>query len=133
MRGARHVRRFQDLDVYRKADGLARDIFRLSAEFPPEERHSLTRQIRFASRGIGANIAEAWAKRDYLRHFTAKLTDAGAEQRETEHWVHIAASCGYLSLEQAHDLGARLAEVGRMLHGMRRKAASFCPKRNGSR
>lgn len=131
MRGTRHVRRFQDLDVYRKADGVASDIFRLSAEFPAEERFSLTKQIRSASRAIGASIAEAWAKRDYLRHFTAKLTDASAEQRETEHWVHIAASCGYLTTQGAHDLEARLAEVGKMLHMMRRKAASFCPKSNG--
>jgi four helix bundle protein len=41
--------------------------------------YSLTDQIRRASRSIGAQIAEAWSKRDYEKHFQSKLTDADAE------------------------------------------------------
>ena len=78
-----HARSFRDLAVYQKARTVSRSIFELSKDFPKEETYSLTDQIRRASRSIGAQIAEAWAKRRYERHFVSKLTDADAEQMET--------------------------------------------------
>ena len=53
-----------DLNVYRLAMELQQLVFDLSLSFPPEERFSLTDQIRRSSRSIGANLCEAWAKRD---------------------------------------------------------------------
>ncbi|MBC8504564.1 MAG: four helix bundle protein [Anaerolineales bacterium] len=60
---------------------------------PKGETYSLTDQIRRSSRSIGAQIAEAWAKRYYDKHFISKLTDA--EQQETQHWLETALDCGY--------------------------------------
>ena len=53
--------------------------------FPGEERYSLSDQMRRSSRSIGAQIAEVWGKRRYEMHFISKLTDADAEQLETQH------------------------------------------------
>jgi four helix bundle protein len=90
----------------------------------------LTSQIRRSSRSIGAQIAEAWAKRKYERHFVSKLTDADGEQMETQHWVRTAYSCGYLERTVASTLIDHLAEIGRLLQGMMDNAESFC---SGSR
>ena len=54
------VTRYRDLDVYKAAFELQQMIFKLTKGWPPEERYSLTDQIRRSSRSIGANIAEAW-------------------------------------------------------------------------
>jgi len=86
----------------------------------------LTDQIRRSSRSIGAHIAEAWAKRRYERHFVSKLTDADAEQMETQHWIDVASDCGYLSAENAQELFSGSIDTGRLLQGMIRKAALFC-------
>ena len=75
---------------------------------------------------MGAQIAEAWAKRRYERHFVSKLTDADGEQQETQHWIETAADCGYLTAEEVKTLNSELAEIGRMLNSMVEKAASFC-------
>jgi four helix bundle protein len=45
--------------------------------------YSLTDQVRRSSRSVGAQIAEAWAKRRYQKHFVSKLTDAVGEELET--------------------------------------------------
>jgi len=74
---------FRDLIVYRKARELSLAIFKLTERFPKKEDYSLTDQIRRSSRSIGAQIAEAWAKRQYEKHFLSKLTDSDAEQQET--------------------------------------------------
>jgi four helix bundle protein len=76
---------------------VSRRFFELSKSFPAEERFSLTDQGRRSSRSIGAQIAEAWAKRGYEKHFVSKLTDADGEQQETQHWVDAALDCGYLT------------------------------------
>ena len=65
------VASFRDLVVYRKAREFSREIFQISRSFPREEMFSLTDQVRRSSRAIGANIAEAWAKRRYGKHFVS--------------------------------------------------------------
>jgi four helix bundle protein len=87
---------------------------------------SLTDQVRRSSRSVGAQIAEAWAKRRYEKHFISKLTDADGEQYETQHWIETATDCGYLTHPQATELIAKYAEIGRLLGGMIAKAELFC-------
>ena len=121
-----HAESFRDLVVYQKARGVARRFFDPSKAFPPEERYSLTDQGRRASRSIGAQIAEAWAKRTYEKHFVSKLTDADGEQQETQHWVDTALDCGYLT-QPVHDgLIDELQSIGRMLQSMMDKSDMFC-------
>ena|SRR5262245_52220919 len=121
-----HAKSFRDLIVHQKARKIAQMIFQLSKSFPREEAHSLTDQIRRASRSIGAQVAEAWGKRQYERHFISKLTDADAEQLESQHWTDVAFDCGYLTEEQQNLVLANLSEIGRMLHSMINKAGQFC-------
>jgi four helix bundle protein len=80
-----HAKSFRDLLVHQKARRLSQMIFEVSKSFPREELYSLTDQIRRAARSIGAQIAEAWGKRRFERHFISKLTDADSEQLETQH------------------------------------------------
>jgi hypothetical protein len=44
------VKHFRDLDVYKGAMSLVMDIFAFSKQFPPDERFTLTDQIRRSSR-----------------------------------------------------------------------------------
>jgi len=74
----------KDLIVYQKAYALAMKIFEVSKSFPVEEKYSLTDQIRHSSRSVCTNLREAWAKRKYEAHFVSKLTDADAENGETD-------------------------------------------------
>jgi len=67
-----------ELKVYKAAYELAMAIFEISKTWPPEEKYSLTDQIRRASRSVCSNIREAWAKRRYKAHFINKLTDSAS-------------------------------------------------------
>ena len=121
------ARSFRDLVVYQRARAIQHAVFDASKKFPREEAYSLTDQIRRSSRSIGAQIAEAWAKRDYVRHFTSKLTDADAEQMETQHWLITAVEDGYLAPEVGRPIFELCLEVGRILGKMKARAAEFCP------
>ena len=63
------VKGFRDLIVYQKAYKLAMQIFEISKNFPKEEKYSLTDQIRRSSRSVTSNIAEAWARKKYIKSF----------------------------------------------------------------
>ena len=117
---------FRDLVVYKKAKEVSKMIFELSKSFPSDEKYSLTDQIRRASRSIGAQIAEAWGKRRYEKHFISKLTDSDSEQLETQHWLSEAVDCKYITIEQEKEISEKLNEVGRMLNSMLNKAQMFC-------
>jgi four helix bundle protein len=54
----------KDLEVYKKAYGLAMKIFTLSKTFPDDERFALTSQIRRSSRSVCLNLREACRKED---------------------------------------------------------------------
>lgn len=126
MRGEfRLVDDFTGLEVYCLARSVSKEIFELSKRLPPEENYSLRSQLWRSSRSIGAQIAEAWGKRAYPRHFKAKLTDADAEQRETRHWVRVALDCEYISSEEAGSILEQLDRIGRMLVTMMNKAHQF--------
>lgn len=110
--------RFQDLLAYKKAFTLAMKIFVMSKEFPTEEKYSLTDQIRRSSRSIAANIAEAYRKRAFPKHFYSKLTDSDAENSETQVWLEFAFNCKYISEEHYTKLIQESDEIGKLLNYM---------------
>ena len=126
-----YIKSFKDLEVYKISRQLSIDIFEISKSFPKEEKYSLTDQIRRSSRSIGAQIAEAWGKRKYEKHFISKLTDADGEQLETQHWIETAIDCSYVSNEISDDLLLKNKTIGKMIHSMIQKAPSFCSRKTG--
>lgn len=93
-----------ELEVYQLAFDAAMRIYRLSKQFPKEERYSLTDQIRKASRSVCSNIAEGWGRRRYLAAFVNKLNEAESEARETLCWLQFSVKCEYLAREEGMDL-----------------------------
>jgi four helix bundle protein len=121
-----HANSFRELEVYKLSRELSRKIFEISKEFPKEEKYSLTDQVRRASRSIGAQIAEAWSKRRYEKHFISKLTDADGEQQETQHWLEVANDCNYINFNTLNELVNMCEQIGEMINGMIYKAHLFC-------
>ena len=119
------VRSVKELEVYRKAYGLAMDFFELSKSFPAEERYALTSQVRRSSSSVAMNLREAWAKRRYEAHFVSKLTDCDGENSETDTSLDFARDCGYITDEQHGRLTALNHEIGRMLGAMIRTPQKF--------
>lgn len=101
-------------------------IFEISLTFPKSEMYSLTDQIRRSSRSIGAQVAEAWAKRKYEKHFISKLSDAMAESYETRHWIETARRCEYISSEESSALSNQCDTISKMLFSMITKSHLFC-------
>lgn len=119
------INSFRDLRVYQEACALDYEVFVITKKFPKEELYSLTDQVRRSSRAIGANIAEAWAKRRYPAHFISKLTDSDGELQETRHWLGRALAYGYVTEQSFRDYEERCDRIGGMLGKMIQNPDNF--------
>jgi len=121
-----YVVSFKDLETYKLAREISFEIFNITKSFPAEEKYSLTDQIRRSSRSVGSQIAESWGKRRYEKHFISKLTDADAEQFETQHWLEVAKECKYLNDDQLKEMTKKCESLGRMINRMIQQSGKFC-------
>ena len=121
---------FKELIAYQKAFELAMKIYEISKSFPKEEKYSLTDQIRRSSRSTCANIAEAYRKRIYPKHFIAKLTDSDGENSETVVWLDFALECRYLNDEEHAYMYSECLEIGRLLNYMINNPEKFGSSKN---
>ncbi len=110
--------KFQDLLAYQKSFSLAMRIFEITKSFPKEEMYSLTDQIRRSSRSVPANISEAYRKRVYPKNFHSKLTDADAENSETQVWLEFSLKCNYINENIYNELVNESNEVGKLINYM---------------
>jgi four helix bundle protein len=106
-----HITSYKELRVYQAAMDAAMRIFEITRRFPPEERYSLTDQIRRASRSVCSNIGESWRKRRYRAAFVSKLSDSETEAEETRVWLEFSWRCRYISKAEADDLDARYNHI----------------------
>ena len=114
--------------MYQLAFDAAMRIFDLTKSFPPEERYSLTDQVRRSSRSVCANLAEAWRKRRYEGAFLSKLSDSEAEAGETQTWIEFAARCGYMDAQTSHELCRTYDHMlGKLVTMMRNPAPWLLP------
>lgn len=111
------VRSFQDLLVWQKAMSLVESCYKATETFPRHQLFGLTNQLQRAAVSIPANIAEGYGRRstgDYLRY----LSIAYGSLSELETHIQIACRLNYTEAQEATELLAATAEVGKMLNGL---------------
>lgn len=111
------MRPHENLEVWKKAVDLSVVVYRITEQFPKDERFGPISQIRRASVSIAANIAEG-AGRKSTKEFQNFLSIAQGSTSEVETEFLIAFKLGYCSDEEFQKVMLSLSEVGRMLTGL---------------
>ncbi len=114
------VQRFTDLKVWQRSHALVLEVYRLTRQFPDEERYGLVSQLRRAAVSVPANIAEA-SRRRGPRDYARFLNQAESSLAETEYLLILCRDLGYLPGETADGVVAETNEIGRMLFALRKK------------
>src|SRR6266436_4637977 len=111
------MRDYTKIEAWKLADDLTVAIYERTRLFPREEIYGLTSQLRRAAYSVPANIVEGSSregKRDYL-HF---LYIARGSLSEAQYFIHLARRLGYLTEEEATDLGGQIKLTFGCLHGL---------------
>ena len=111
------MRSHEKLDVWKKSIDFVVTVYRMTENFPSDERFGLTSQIRRASVSISANIAEG-AARESDKEFNRFLSIAQGSTSEVETEILIANRLGYISGEHYESLKTALDDIGRMITGL---------------
>jgi four helix bundle protein len=120
------IRDFTDLLVWQKAIQLGKIIYRLTCEFPKEEKFGLTSQVRRAAVSVASNIAEGHARQG--KEFAHFLSIARGSLAETESQLLFAVEIGYLKYEAIIPIRALASEIHRMSSVLATKLASNSPR-----
>ena len=115
----RDVRKYE---VFKRADALVVEIYKLTAAFPNSELFALTSQMRRAAYSIPMNLAEG-AARASAKEFAQFINVAVGSCEELRYQIHLATALGYISVETACKLDSDYEEVKKMLAGLLARVA----------
>ena len=90
------LRSYKDLELWKKSMDLVVDIYKLTKDFPSQEKFGLISQIRRAAVSIPSNIAEG-SSRNNTKEFIQFLYIANGSLSEIETQLEIASRLGYLT------------------------------------
>ena len=109
----------RDLIAWQKAVQLVKRCYQVSSRFPADERFGLTQQFRRAAVSVPSNIAEGKGRgtpaefQRFLSIATGSLTDVDTQ-------LVIACELGFIDQEVLNQLEKEIAEVGRIITGLRK-------------
>lgn len=105
---------YRDLEVWKLAMSIAREIYRLTAGFPKAELYGMTSQLRRAAVSIPANIAEGWGRR-YTAEFIQFLRQANGSRTEVETLLILSNQVGLCTDRLTRPLLEKLQMLGKQL------------------
>lgn len=112
---------YRKLEVYEKSYRSAVEIYRMTADFPKEERYGITDQMKRASVSIALNVAEGYARRESQEELKRFLRMAVGSAAEMQVLIEFAKDFGYIGEERYSEAKEAYETIGRMLNAFIRK------------
>jgi len=120
------INSYRDLQAWQLGMTLAEEVYALTRGFPKEELFGLTSQLRRAAMGIPSHVAEGHQHgTNAYRHY---VMIALGSQAECETQLELALRLKFASAEKINKVKDRVAEVGRVLHGLSRSLGRMAPR-----
>ena len=107
------IKSFRDLVVWQKAMDLVERVYRITGDFPAEERYALTSQLRRAAVSVPSNVAEGYGRHstaDYIRFLQIALGSLNELQTQLELGIRL----GFVEtdvVESEFELGTEIEKM----------------------
>ena len=105
------------LDVYQCSQELISECYRITAQFPNEEKFAIIQQIRRAALSVHLNIAEGCSRKSKAER-SRYYEVARGSVIEIDSAIGIAYKLFYASLEKLQSLGNLIVKTFKLLSGM---------------
>ena len=106
---------FKKLEIWKLAHQFTLDIYRLTSQFPKDERFGMIQQLRRASSSIGANIAEG-AGRNSNKDFVRTLYFSFGSIKEVESFLMLAKDLNYIDVCNFNAFNDKIQIIGKMIN-----------------
>jgi len=111
------IERFEDIEAWRKARELTKEIYALTNDGPFARDFGLRDQIRRAVVSIMSNIAEGF-ERGSNKEFIQFLYIVKGSAGEVRAQLYVALDQAYINQETFNQLNKNVVETSRMVSGL---------------
>ena len=111
------IKNFYELDAWKKAKGLTKDVYKVTGTFPTEEKYNIISQKRRAIVSVCNNIAEGFGRFFYKDKKRFYYQARGSIQ-EIQALLILSYELEYISKEIYTDLFARSISVLKLINGL---------------
>lgn len=107
------MHRFKELKVWQKSMEIVEEVYKLTGNFPENEKFGLTSQMRRAAVSIPSNIAEGAGRRTNpeFRNFL-NYSNGSAAELETQ--LILSVRLKFLTMEQTETIISDLEQIQNM-------------------
>jgi len=108
---------YSELDVFQKSHNLVLKIYKVTNNFPDDEKYRMINQMIRAAYSIPANIVEGNSRnttKDYIRF----LYNSRGSLNELNYFLLLSKDLNYISIDVYDNLIIETNEIGRMLNGL---------------
>ena len=113
------MNRLKELKVWQKAVELSVDVYKITRNFPKEERFNLTSQINRSAVSVASNIAEG-AGRNNTKEFNNFLGIAVGSSYELQTQFIIAHKIGYIDENMLQVIESKNIEIQKMIFNLQK-------------
>ncbi|MBU2542004.1 four helix bundle protein, partial [Patescibacteria group bacterium] len=106
MEGKIQYKKFYQTDIWQEGFELVKEVYKITREYPEDERFALTSQTRRSSNSVLANSAEAHG-RFYFKDKIRVMYIVRGEIEETQSHLWVAHSQKYIKQEKWLELEKR--------------------------
>lgn len=114
---------FTDLEAWKRGHDLVLEIYKVTKDFPKEEKYGVIDQLRRAASSITANIAEGFAR----YHFNDKARfyyQARGSAAEVKNFLLLAKDLNFTNQENCNYLCDKTDKVRQLINGLIRSIES---------
>ena len=114
------IKTFEDLIIWQKGIELAKLVYQISKELPPEEKFSLGDQLRRAGVSVPSNIAEGYGRRtsnDYRKYLHISL----GSLYEIQTQLKIGVELNLITNNNFCKANSLAKEIDRMVYAITKK------------
>ncbi|WP_017731032.1 four helix bundle protein [Nafulsella turpanensis] len=109
---------YKELNVWKLAVDFATDVYKITAQFPAEERFGLQSQIRRSAVSIASNIAEG-AGRNSKGEFKQFLGIAYGSAYELETQFFISRNLAFITEEEINQVVNKIETIQKMIYKLK--------------
>ena len=107
----------EDLDVYKFSHTAALDIYKITKDFPTEEKFGLVSQMRRAAYSVPMNLAEG-SHRLNTKEYRQFVGTAKGSAGEMKYQLLLAKDLNYIDEKIYNELIAQYERISKMLTGL---------------
>ena len=111
------IQSFKDLEIYQRSKKLLKEIYKITEEYPEQEKYNVISQLRRSVLSIPLNIAEGYgrkSKEDFKRFLKISL----GSSNEIEALLEISEELNYLEEKEYQKLSKENEIIGKVIFRM---------------